>query len=202
MLARKRGLTLGLALLTVAAAGVGCGGPQPVRGEEVEGLDDEAFGTGLDRRDLQKLLHGNMQALQASPVIKRWQQENRPTVAVMPIRNETSEHVDSALQALISDIETTLVNAGHVRVVSLENQPQLLEEVRRQYQDGFDRSQVARWGRQVGARYFVTGKLFSTDERHEGERRIQYFLFMQVLDAETSDILFQYKSALTKALVR
>ena len=180
---------------------LGCGGPQPVRGEEVEGLDDEAFSTGLDRRDLQKMLHENMEALQQSAVIKRWQQEDRPTVAVMPIRNETSEHVDSALQALITDIETTLVNAGHVRVISLQDQPQIMEEVRRQYSDGFDRTQVARWGKQVGARYFVTGKLFSTDERHEGERRVQYFLFIKVLDAETSDILFQYKSQVTKALV-
>jgi hypothetical protein len=109
--------------------------------------------------------------------------------------------VDSALQALITDIETTLVNAGHVRVISLQDQPQIMDEVRRQYSDGFDRTQVARWGRQVGARYFVTGKLFSTDERNEGERRVQYFLFIKVLDAETSDILFQYKSMVTKALV-
>jgi uncharacterized protein (TIGR02722 family) len=201
MWARLGSVTLALALAASALGGGGCGGPQPVRGEEVEGLDDEAFSTGLDRRDLQKMLHENMEALQKSAVIRRGEQEERPTVSVMPIRNETSEHVDSALQSLISDIETTLVNAGHVRVISLEDQPQLLEEVRRQYSDGFDRSQVARWGRQVGARYFVTGKVFSTDERHEGERRIQYFLFIKVLDAETSDILFQYKTSVTKALV-
>jgi penicillin-binding protein activator len=190
------------AILAVGGLAIGCGGPQPVRGDEVAGLDDEAFSTGLDRRDLQKLLHENMEALQQSTVIKRWEQENRPTVAVMPIRNETSEHVDSALQSLITDIETQLVNAGHVRVISLQDQPQLMEEIRRQYTDGFDPTQVARWGKQVGARYFVTGKVFSNDERNEGERRVQYSLFIKVLDAETSDILFQYKSTVTKALVR
>ena len=199
---RTASIALAVTAATLPLASTGCGGPQPVRGEEVEGLDDEAFSTGLDRRDLQKMLHENMEALQQSAVIRRWEQEQRPTVAVMPITNETSEHVDSALQALITDIETTLVNAGHVRVISLQDQPQIIEEVRRQYSDGFDRSQVARWGRQVGARYFVTGRLFSTDERHEGERRVQYFLFIKVLDAETSDILFQYKSMVTKALVQ
>jgi uncharacterized protein (TIGR02722 family) len=188
-----------LALASLGAAS--CGGPTPVRGEDVEGLDDEAMSTGLDRRDLQKLMHENMKALQASPVIQRWQSENRPTVTVLPLRNETSEHVDSALDALISDIETILVNAGHVRVISIERQPQLIEEVRRQYSDAYDRNQVARWGRQVGARYFVTGKVFSADERHEDERRVQYFMFLQVLDAETGDILFQNKTAVTKALV-
>ena len=193
---------MGLAAVALCSAAIGCGGAQPVRGEEVEGLDDEAFSTGLDRRDLQKMLSENMEALQKSAVIKRWESEQRPTVAVLPIRNETSEHIDSALQSLISDIETTLVNAGHVRVISSEDQPQLLEEVRRQYSDGFDRAQVARWGRQVGARYFVTGKVFSNDERNEGERRVQYSLFIKVLDAETSDLLFQYKTSVTKALVR
>ncbi len=179
-----------------------CGGPQAVRGEEVEGLDDEAMSTGLDRRDLQKLLHENLKALQASAVIERWEAEQRPTLAVLPFRNETSEHIDSALQALIADVETALINAGHVRVISHENQRTLMEEVRQQYTDGFDPGTIARWGKQVGARYFVTGKVFTTDERSQDERRVQYYLFMQVLDVETSDILFQNKATLTKALVR
>jgi penicillin-binding protein activator len=196
-------LKLSIALLTIAAglAVAACGGPRPVRGEDVQGLDDEAMSTGLDRRDLQKLMHENMKALQASAVIRRWQSESSPTVAVMPLRNETTEHVDSQLDALVSDIESTLVNAGHVRIVSFERQPQLMEEVRRQYSDGFDRNQVAGWGKQIGAKYFVTGKVFSADERHEDERRVQYIMFIQVLDAETGEILFQNKSYVTKALV-
>ena len=108
----------------------GCGGPKAVRGEDVAGLDDQAMSTGLDKRDLQKLLHQNMEALQTSAVVKRWEGENRPTVAIMPLRNETSEHIDGELEALVSDVETTLVNAGHVRVVSLERQGQVMEEVR------------------------------------------------------------------------
>ena len=180
----------------------GCGGPHAVRGSDVQGLDTEAMSTGLDKRDLQKALHENMKALQASAVIARWQRENQPTVAVMPIRNETSEHVEGALDALLSDVETTLVNAGHVQVVSLERQPEIVQEVRNQHSGAYDPANVARWGKQIGARYFVTGKVFSSDERSEDERRVQYFMFMQVLDAETGAILFQNKSEITKALVR
>lgn len=187
--------------LLLFASVAACGGPTPVRGEEVEGLDEEAMSTGLDRHDLQKMLHENMDALQTSPVIRRWQAENRPTLAVLPIRNETSEHIDSALQSLVSDVETILINAGHVRVISQENQGALIEEVKRQQSGAFDQSQIARWGRQVGARYFVTGKIFSVDERLKDERRVQYTLFMQVIETETGDILFQQKSSVTKALV-
>ena len=187
--------------LALCSALTACGGPQAVRGDDVAGLDDEAMSTGLDQRDLQKLLRENLQSLEASAVIRRWEKEERPAVAVMPLRNETSEHIDSALDSLISDIETTLVNAGHVRVISLENQPEMIQQARSQYGDAFDPNQAAQWGRQVGARYIVTGKVFSTDERQEDTRRVQYTLFLQVLDVETSDILFQNKTSVTKALI-
>jgi len=176
-------------------------GPKAVRGDEVEGLDDEAMSTGLDRRDLQKMLHENMTALQGSAVVKRWESEDRPAVAVLTLRNDTSEHIDSVLEALISDIETQLVNAGHVRVVTVERQGQLMAEVKQQQGDAFNPAQVSNWGQQLGARYFITGKVFSADERLDDERRVQYFMFMQVLSVETGEILFQNKTSVTKALI-
>ena len=197
---RNAGLRAWPWVLLAAAALAGCG-PKAVRGDEVAGLDDQAMSTGLDRRDLQKLLKENLDTLQNAAVVKRWEKEDRPAVAVLPLRNETSEHIDSALQALNSDIETALVNAGHVRVVSLEQQPALMQEVKQQQSDAYNPQQVARWGKQIGAQYLVTGKVFTTDERFEDERRVQYSLFMQVLDVETGEVLFQNKSTVTKALI-
>jgi penicillin-binding protein activator len=176
-------------------------GPSAVRGSEVAGLDDAAMSTGLDERDLQDMLAKNLSSLQTSGAVKRWEGEDRPAVAVLSIKNETSEHIDSALKALISDVETALVNGGHVRVISAEDQPELIEKVRQQNSDAFDQSQIASWGQQVGAKYFVTGKVYSVDERHDDERRVQYFLFMRVLEAATGDILWQNKQAVTKALI-
>ena len=82
------------------------GGTRAVRGDDEPGLDYSAMSTGLDRRDLQKMLNENMETMRHSAVVQRWLAEDRPPVAVMPIRNETSEHIDGPLQALISDIET------------------------------------------------------------------------------------------------
>lgn len=187
-------------LFGCALLGSACG-PKAVRGENVAGLDDQAMGTGLDRRDLERMLHENMQALQKAAVIKRWEGESRPAVAVLPLRNETSEHIDSSLDALIGDIETTLVNSGHVRVISLESQPALMQQVKSQNSQGFDAANATQVGKQIGARYVVTGKVFNNDERQDGERRVQYFMFIQVLDVETSDILFQNKTTVTKAIL-
>ncbi|HVR18811.1 MAG TPA: penicillin-binding protein activator LpoB, partial [Polyangiaceae bacterium] len=64
----------------LALAMTACG-PKAVRGSETPGLDDQAMSTGLDKKDLEKLLSENMKALQKAPVIQRWSQEDRPTVA-------------------------------------------------------------------------------------------------------------------------
>jgi uncharacterized protein (TIGR02722 family) len=181
----------------------GCShGTRAVRGDDEAGLDYAAMSTGLDRRDLQRMLNENMEALRRSAVVQRWMAESRPPVTVLPMKNETSEHIDSPLNALISDVETKLIEWGAVKVVSLENQPDMMNEIRRQYSEGFDQTQIAHWGKQIGARYFVTGKVYTTDERVGDQRRVQYYLFMQVLDVETGEILWQNKSAVTKAIVR
>jgi penicillin-binding protein activator len=186
-------------LLLAAACG---GGTRAVRGDDEPGLDYSAMSTGLDKRDLQKMLNENMETMRHSAVVQRWLAEDRPPVAVMPIRNETSEHIDSALQALISDIETKLIEWGAVRVISLENQQALLAEIRKQSGAGFDQAQVASFGRQVGAKYLVTGKVYTTDERVGDQRRVQYYMFIQVIGVETGEVFFQNKNAVTKAIVR
>jgi uncharacterized protein (TIGR02722 family) len=193
-----------LCVLVSLAGGVGACAhhTRAVRGDDEPGLDYSAMSTGLDRRDLQKMLNENMERLRTSPVIQRWMSENRPAVSVLPLKNETSEHIDGPLQALISDVESKLVEWGAVKVISLENQQDLLNEIRRQYSEGFDQSQIAHWGKQIGSRYFVTGKVYTTDERVGAQRRVQYYMFMQVIDVETGEILFQNKTAGTKAIVR
>lgn len=182
-----------------------CGGPKVVRGSQSPGLDEAAYSTGLDRHDLQQLAHENLKKLWAAPVTERWRQEatgDKGTISVLPFRNETSEHLEGALNALISDIETELINSSLFRVVSMEGQQQLMDEIKRQQTSGFDQSQVSAWGKQLGVKYVVTGKVFTNDERAAESRRVQYFLFMQVLQVETGEILFQSKSDLTKAIVQ
>jgi uncharacterized protein (TIGR02722 family) len=191
------------AILAFAAVLASCSsGPRAVRGSDEPGVDYAAMSTGLDRRDLQQMLNENMQIMRNSAVVQRWTQEDRPPVAVLPIQNETTEHIESALNALLSDVETQLINWGAVRVISLQNQQQMMEEIRRQYTDGFDQTKIAHWGKQIGARYFITGKVYTTDERVGDQRRVQYYLFMQVLSVETGEILWQNKTNTTKAIIR
>jgi uncharacterized protein (TIGR02722 family) len=188
-------------LAGVASLG-GCAGPRAVRGQDTPGLDNAAMSTSLDRKDLEKALKINMEAMRNSKLMARWEMEKDPTVGVLPIRNETSEHIDSALNALMTEIESQLVNFAPVRVISLEDQGSLIDEIRHQQQSGaFDQEHMARWGKQMGVRYIVSGKVFSTDERTESARRVQYYLFIRTVDVETGEILFQNQAPITKAII-
>ena len=54
--------------------------------------------------------------------------------------------------------------------------------------------------KQIGAKYFVTGKLMAVDERLQKTRRVQYSLFIQIIEVETGLLKFQNESARSKAL--
>jgi PBP1b-binding outer membrane lipoprotein LpoB len=194
---------LGVGVLALAGmTAIGCGGPEYVRGNETPGLDDDAMGTGLDKRDLEQLLHENLKSLMSSPVAHAWAQDrSRPTFAIYPLANETSEHVDSSLQALLADIETYMVNTGLVTVVSVERQRQMIAEIEKQHGGGFDPNHIAEYNRQLGSKFYLTGKVFASDERTEDARRVQYFMFMQLIEVATSGVIWQNKAALTKGLL-
>jgi uncharacterized protein (TIGR02722 family) len=193
-----------LAILTLSLGAAGCvetTGATYVRGNEAPGLDHAAMGTGMDRVDIAQALHQNLKSLMSAPVAVMWDQtRSMPTVAISPIRNETSEHIDSQLGALLSDAETFLVNSGLVKVVSVERQGEMMDEVDKQHAGGFDPRYIER-SRQLGAKYFLTGKVFSADERTSDARRVQYFMFMQLVEVGTSAVVWQNKTQFTKALV-
>jgi uncharacterized protein (TIGR02722 family) len=192
------------ALAPLAAFSAGCGGGVAiVRGSQVEGLDDQAMSTGMDKRDIQQALHENLKSMMTSPTANGWAQDHsRPTVAIYPLANETSEHIDGQLNALLSDVETYLVESNLVTVVSVERQRQMIAEIEKQHGGGFDPRHVADYNRQLGAKYYVTGKVFTADERAFGERRVQYFMFMQLIDVATSAVVWQHKVEFTKAIIR
>jgi len=208
MMPRRRHSTRTFAKITAfvtllgGVALAGCGGPTYVRGGEVEGFDDQAMGTGLDKRDLEQLLHENLKKMMEAPVAHQWNQEKGlPNFAIYPLANETSEHIDSQLQALLADIETFMVNSNLVTVISVERQQQMIAELEKQHGGGFDPAHIEEYNKQMGAKYYLTGKVFASDERTQDERRVQYFMFMQLIEVATSRIVWQNKSQLTKGLI-
>ena len=195
-------LVAGLASTTLACK------PKAVRGgagTENPNLDQGAMSTTLDRVDINYLVDENLKSMFASPWWSRDVQGgvgDVPIVAIWPIKNDTTMHLDDQMNTLLAQIETQMVNSGAVNVVSRERQAEMVREAQLQNSDIYDPATAARLGAQIGAKYYITGKLMSNEERFDGERRVQYSLFLQVLEVETSFVKFQHTSERSKAIVR
>jgi PBP1b-binding outer membrane lipoprotein LpoB len=191
-----------LAVLVLTAA---CGSPRPtfVRGSDMPGLDAPAMSTRLDRRDLEQLLDENMFSFANSRFYARQsaQTGEPPTMAILPMENWTTEHVEPQLHALIGMMETQLVQTGQFRMIASSLRDTLLDELRLQQGQEFDAARAVPLGRQLGVHYFLTGRVVDNSERTANARRVQYFMFMQCISVETGEIVWQNQAELTKGLV-
>jgi hypothetical protein len=201
-----RPLVVGLVSVftSVVLLGTGCA-PQAMRGGEGTQnpeLDRPAMSIKLDRDDITYLVADYLERLEASPF---WQQtikgaSQSPVVAIWPIQNATTQHLDDQMLMLLSSIETSLVNTGAVRVVARSRQEELADEIGIQHGAMFDPASAQRLGRQLGAKYFFTGKITSVDERLSSLHRVQYTLFLQVIEIENGLIRFQNEVSRSKAV--
>jgi hypothetical protein len=193
------------ALAATCALGVaGCASHEYVRGADDPSVDAPAMSTSLDKDDIQRTLMTLLNQLRDSPVMTEWRvragQGDRTTVAIAPFFNETTEHIDPQLDAMLSETETWLVNSGIARVISHERQDEIIRQVEGAQHPIFDPRHIPQYGKQMGVKYFVTGKVGNADERTADARRVQYMLYMQVIDSETSEIRWQQKAYVTKAV--
>jgi penicillin-binding protein activator len=193
-----------LALGAILPVSSGCANREYVRGSDDPTVDAPAMSTSLDKDDIERTLQTLLDQLRAAPVMTEWRvragQGDRQTVAIAPFINETTEHIDPQLDAMLSETETWLVNSGLVRVVSHERQDETIRQVEGAQRPIFDPRHIPQYGKQLGVKYFITGKVGASDERTADARRVQYFVFMQVIDSETSEIRWQQRAYVTKAL--
>ena len=194
-------LALGLAGLVAVQSGCAATAMRGGEGTANPDLDRPAMSVTLDRDDITYLVADYLKRLEASPF---WQHTIKsaaqpPIVAIWPIQNATTQHLDDQMLTLLSSIETALVNTDRVRVVDRSSQESLAREIGIQQGAVYDPRTAQRLGRQLGAQYFFTGKITSVDERLNNVRRVQYTLFLQVIEIETGLIRFQNEVTRSKA---
>ena len=138
-------------LALVLAVSSGCA-PRALRGGEGTAnpdLDRPAMSVLLDRDDITYLVDGYLAKLESSAF---WQQTvksapKQPIVAIWPIRNATSQHLDDQMLWLLSSIETSLVNTGSVAVVDRSRQDELAREIGVQQGSIYDPASAQKIGR-------------------------------------------------------
>lgn len=188
------------AVLSLAVASLfGCAEHGVTRGSQEPGIDSIAMSTSLDKDDIKTALQKLLNQMRVGPVMHQWQADGgQDTVAIAPFTNETSEHIDSQLDAMLADTETWLVNSSVVIVVSKEKQDQMIKEVEGEQHPIFNPAHVAAYGQQYGVKYFITGKVAASDEMTGDARRVQYLVYMQVIETATGRIWFQKSAEISK----
>ena len=71
-------------------------------------------------------------------------------------------------------------------------------QVEGQQHPAFNPAHVAQYGKQLGVKYFLTGKVSTSDERTDDARRVQYMFYLQVIETATSAIRWQNRAYVTK----
>jgi hypothetical protein len=198
---KPRILTLGAVLLAgCAAVAVGCG-PTFTRGSDDPTIDEPPMSTRLDRKDLDIALEQWITGFQASPfMVTLPRGKPLPSIAILKIANDTSEHIGGALDNLLSEMETKLVDSGAWTVVDnsrLTTDANMAERLR-QLGDTVDPETRVALGKEYGIHYFVNGRVGETTEEVQDTRRVQYYLFLRVTDVATNVIRYQDQVDITK----
>jgi len=190
-------LTLGLVFIVATAA---CSGPTVSRGGEDESIDQAALSTRLDRVDLEGALDDWYEEFQGSGFIRNLSTDNRRSISVLQIKNETSQHIASGLKALIKSVETKVVNDGVLDVIS--NDQIAIDAIagERLRGDAVDPETMARLGKELGVHYFIYGNVGEVTEKLSDKKRVQYFLFLTVVEVETRRNVFQMQVDITKQI--
>jgi len=116
---------------------------------------------------------------------------DRPVVIVYGVANRTSEHISTS--AITDDIRQALLASGKVRFVNETQRENIAKEMDYQHYGGMvnPETMIAK-GRQVGARYMLTGTLRSMEKEQGRQVRLKkkslnyYSLNLELTELESS----------------
>lgn len=109
--------------------------------------------------------------------------DDRPTVIVGPIRNNTMQHIDEEI--FIKDLERELVNSGQIQFVAAEDERKAIREERSEQQTHATMETAAEMAQEIGADYMLIGTISSeVEENLEGDKASMFY----VVNLELIDI--------------
>jgi uncharacterized protein (TIGR02722 family) len=117
-----------------------------------------------------------------------------PILVVMGIQNRTTSHID--MKAITDTITTELMNASKIRFVNEARRDDLLKEQGYQLANATPETR-AHVGKQLGAKYMITGSLIEIDAesghqvRVSKQKDIYFQLTVEITDLETGLIVLR-----------
>jgi penicillin-binding protein activator len=121
-----------------------------------------------------------------------------PVVIVGDVRNRSHEHIDA--ETFIRNMEREFVNSGTVRVVQGAEFREQIRQERADQQEFASPETVARWRREIGADYMLTGTMNSIVDQHRRDKIIYYQINLELTDMETNEKVWIGEKQIKKAV--
>jgi uncharacterized protein (TIGR02722 family) len=175
-----------LVILTIAVLSTGCRAFRAST-KEVDVATAKPMDTGYDYSDLRWL--GNSVGTDISSWKTLDQGGKKPILVVMGIQNRTTRHIDT--KAITDTIRTVVINNGKADFVNETRRDDMMKEQGYQIANCTTETRVA-IGRQLGARYMLTGSLIEIKKEEPRQVRLSkgeevyYQLTIEITDLETS----------------
>ena len=187
----------GLALaLPLALALGGCSSQPQVTYQDPTAV--ETLTTDFGTTDVQLITDKMVSSLLETPVFGA----ERPVIWVSPIRNKTSEHIDTKM--ITDRIRTAMLKSGKVRFTAASD---ISRELQQQVDYQNDASVVdprtaVRAAKQVGAKFLVYGEIGSIVKQTDTTKLVDYQVTLNLTNVETGLIEWADDKSIRKGTAR
>ena len=152
------------------------------------------FGT----TDIQLITDRMVSSLLETPVFGA----ERPVIWVSPIRNKTSEHIDTKM--ITDRIRTAMLKSGKVRFTAASDISRELQDQVDYQNDAsvVDSRTAAKAARQVGAKFMIYGEIGSIVKRTERTTLVDYQVTLNLTNVQTGLIEWADDKTIRKGTAR
>jgi len=187
------------ALAVTAAAlllGTGCSSSPQVTYQDPTAVETVTsdFGT----TDIQLITDKMVSSLLETPVLG----SDRPVLWVSPIRNKTSEHIDTKM--ITDRIRTAMLKSGKVRFTAASDISRELQQQVDYQNDAsvVDPKTAVRAAKQVGAKFLVYGEIGSIVKQTDTTKLVDYQVTLNLTNVETGLIEWADDKSIRKGTAR
>ncbi|MGQ0613632.1 MAG: hypothetical protein ACT4PV_07850 [Planctomycetaceae bacterium] len=173
------------ALLALSLAACGSGKTRRVAIED----DDEITGTGLESGDIESIA-ALAEDLMGVPQLTGPHVTGVPTVAIHPVRNNTSQDFDA--ENLVRRIRQQLVNkaSGKITFVTRDQMDEALIERERTEKRAGERTS-SKQVTKTGADFYLTGTASSLSKTGRGYESNAIWIDFRLIDAENGELVWE-----------
>ncbi|MFH1699631.1 MAG: penicillin-binding protein activator LpoB [Candidatus Zixiibacteriota bacterium] len=109
----------------------------------------------------------------------------KPFVTVGPIRNKSSEHIDT--ETFTTDFERELINSGQIKFVATRDQKEDVRAERYDQRDFASRETMKQLRAETGADFILLGAIKSIVDEAGGVRVVYYQTDLELINIETAE---------------